>query len=229
MSLTRSQADALGNRIRHGELTDDDRRLLLELRASYLPAYQQVTGKIRELGLRPTGRPEKTPESIVNKLRRRPTRLSTIQDIAGCRIVVADVRVQDVVVERLVQAFPGCRVDDRRRRPSHGYRAVHVIAFVDNLPIEIPVRTYLQHRWANLVEVEADEFGIEFKYGSVPPGGDPATLEILMLASEAVAMTEAEPWEALVPEDPEEAAPYRDGQFAGIIAASVSAILNRRR
>jgi ppGpp synthetase/RelA/SpoT-type nucleotidyltranferase len=34
-------------------------------------------------------------------------------------------------------------VIDRRINPSHGYRAVHIIAKVSGMPIEIQVRTSL--------------------------------------------------------------------------------------
>jgi ppGpp synthetase/RelA/SpoT-type nucleotidyltranferase len=39
-------------------------------------------------------------------------------------------------------------IDDRREKPSHGYRAVHVIPRVDAHSIEIQVRTPLQDIWA---------------------------------------------------------------------------------
>ena len=54
---------------------------------------------------------------------------------------------------------------DRRRRPSHGYRAVHVIVSQAVKLIEVQIRTSLQHTWAELSEKLADEFGHEIKYG----------------------------------------------------------------
>lgn len=43
-----------------------------------------VVGQIRDrLKLEPTGRPLKTTQAIVEKLRREKTRLSQMQDIAG--------------------------------------------------------------------------------------------------------------------------------------------------
>jgi len=151
--LTRTQIDRLGNRIRHGDLTEEDRRLLLAYRATFLPAYREVTQAIRDqLGLKLTGRPEKTPESIVAKLRRSPTRLATMQDIAGCRLLLTRVAEQDRVTGELRRIFPAARLHDRRRRPSHGYRAVHLIVPSGDRWVEIQIRTPLQDMWAQFVE-----------------------------------------------------------------------------
>lgn len=53
----------------------------------------------------------------------------------------------------------------RRKWPSGDYRAVHIIATAQNKPIEIQVRTELQHLWAQLSEKLADVFGPAIKYG----------------------------------------------------------------
>src|ERR1035437_1163164 len=58
---------------------------------------------------------------------------------------------------------------DRRKQPSYGYRAVHIIATVQSKPVEIQVRTELQHLWAQLSERLSDARGSAIKYG----GGDP--------------------------------------------------------
>ena len=112
-------------------------------------------------------------------------RLSQMQDIAGCRIIVADTLVQDAVVSRLATMFPSTTMD-RRDRPSHGYRAVHIIVRPKKRPIEIQIRTVLQHRWAELSEKAADTFGIDIKYG----GGHKTVREVLDRASETVASFE---------------------------------------
>src|SRR5437867_1678427 len=73
-----------------------------------------------DLGLEPTGR-IKTTISIVEKLKRQSFRLSKLQDIAGCRIVVDDVAEQDRVVALVSKAVPNGRIIDRRQKHSHGY------------------------------------------------------------------------------------------------------------
>ena len=72
---------------------------------------------------------------------------------------------QDEVVEGLKELFSDPEVDDRREHPSHGYRAVHVIAEVQGKPVEIQVRTRLQDLWAQLCEVISDEIDKDLKYG----------------------------------------------------------------
>jgi len=67
--LSVREVNRLGERIKVGPLTEPDRRLLLDYRPSLLPAYREVIVRIREeLGIDPSGRPEKTPESIGAKL-----------------------------------------------------------------------------------------------------------------------------------------------------------------
>jgi len=50
----------------------------------------------------------------------------------------------------------------------HGYRAVHVIAFPEGVPVEIQVRTLWQHEWAELFEKLADRVGRRIRYGDPP-------------------------------------------------------------
>lgn len=134
------------------------------------------------LRLAPSGRGGKTTESIVSKLKRGSVKLDKIQDIAGCRVVLEDIKAQDEAVERIRQLFPGCRIVDRRLAPSHGYRAVHVIPIVLEHSIEIQLRTRLQHEWAQLSEKQADRCGVQLKYG----GGPPRIREFLETTSEIV-------------------------------------------
>lgn len=81
-------------------------------------------------------------------------------------------------------------VVDRRREPSHGYRAVHIIVTVLEKPIEIQVRTEIQHFWAQLSEKLSDLLDPAIKYG----GGEPEIREILSsLSKDAHILEELEP------------------------------------
>lgn len=60
---------------------------------------------LRDLGLEPSGR-IKTPISILEKLKRGSIRLSKLQDLAGCRVIVKDIAEQDLIVDRLKGTFP---------------------------------------------------------------------------------------------------------------------------
>jgi putative GTP pyrophosphokinase len=57
---------------------------------------------------------------------------------------------------------------DRRATPSCGYRAIHVVAKVGGLPVEVQIRTELQHAWAEVSEKLADIYGIALKHGGGP-------------------------------------------------------------
>jgi ppGpp synthetase/RelA/SpoT-type nucleotidyltranferase len=150
-------------------LIDSDLKSLDEYRRSFGEAYATVVQTIREqLHLEPTGRPAKSTTSIIDKLRRESIRLTQIQDVAGCRIIVADVAEQERVVMSLSAAFPTATVVDRRAKPSHGYRAVHIIVSVAAKLVEIQIRTFMQHVWAETSEKLADTIDPGLKYGEGP-------------------------------------------------------------
>ena len=182
-----SQIDKLGDRLRSASIVDNDIRLLDEWRRSFGGAYETVVTIARgQLLLEPTGRPAKSTGSIVAKLQRESIRLSQIQDIAGCRVVVADVPAQDRVVESLIGAFPGAAVVDRRASPQFGYRAVHVIVRVVGKLVEIQVRSLSQHLWAELSEKLSDVIDPAVKYG----GGPEPFRQLLVRLSDHVAQYE---------------------------------------
>ena len=89
-NLSKSQMDRLGDRLRKGDISDGDLRLLDSYRRSFSKSYEEVVQLIEdELGFEATGRPAKSTTSIIEKLRRERIRLSQMQDIAGCRIITS--------------------------------------------------------------------------------------------------------------------------------------------
>lgn len=166
--LTASQLNKLGERLRKGTATDDDIRTLNDYKELFRPAYERVKNALESLDLEVGGRDAKSIGSITAKVEREKTRLSRMQDIAGCRVEVPDRIEQDRIVGKIVELFPGARIDDKRRRPTHGYRAVHVIVTVDGLPVEIQVRTTTQNYWAQTTERLADRIDPAIKYGGGP-------------------------------------------------------------
>jgi len=141
-NISKTQIDKLGERLRKGDISEADLRMLDEYRRSFSEAYEFVVRAIRtELKLEPTGRPAKSTTSIGEKLQRESIRLSQIQDIAGCRLVVTGIEEQNGTVKSLEKLFADVNVVDRRKKPSHGYRAVHVIVNQGKKLVEIQVRT----------------------------------------------------------------------------------------
>jgi len=182
-STSKTQIDQLGDRLRKGGVSDEDIHLLESYRSSFEEAYEEVVTCIRNaVQLEPTGRRAKSTSSIIEKLRRETMRPSQMQDIAGCRLVVRDVLVQNKVVEQIRSRVAKAVVVDRRKQPSYGYRAVHIIATARNRSIEIQVRTELQHLWAQLSEKLSDALDPGLKYG----GGDPQVRKRLSKISEVI-------------------------------------------
>src|SRR5712664_1005208 len=99
-NLSKTQIDKLGDRLKKGDITEADLRLLDEYRRSFSEGYEFVIRAIRAvLGLEATGRPAKSTTSIVEKLQRESIRLTQIQDIAGCRIIVPRIVEQQTIIE----------------------------------------------------------------------------------------------------------------------------------
>ena len=184
--LTISQLNKLGERLRKDPNNKDDLRALDAFRSSFAAACEQVSDELSKLGLEPVSRPAKTTLSIIAKLNRERSRLSKMQDIAGCRVKVYSVEEQDRVVSDLLAIFPDAVMYDRRIRPSNGYRAVHVVVCVDGFFVEIQIRTLLQHEWASAMERLADDVGPEIKYG----GGPVRMQQIAKALSNAIQKTE---------------------------------------
>jgi putative GTP pyrophosphokinase len=181
--LSISQLNKLGERLRKRQSSHDDLRALETFRLSFAPAAEQVSRVLTDLGLNPVSRPAKSTDSIIAKLNRERSRLSKIQDIAGSRIEVDNTAEQDRAVKDILGKFPDAVVQDRRLKPSHGYRAVHLIVVIDEHLVELQVRTCLQHGWASAVERLADTIDAEIKYG----GGPDRLQAVLVKSSNSIA------------------------------------------
>lgn len=186
LPASREQINKLGGRLASDEpASEDDLHLLEELVACHAYALElarpRVDSLAADLGTAPlhiTHR-AKTTQTIIEKLCREHTMaLARVQDLAGIRIVGA-IRFdeQDQLAAEIARLFPADprapKIVDRRKEPSHGYRAVHVVVSLDGITIEIQVRTLMQHVWADLMERLADRLGRQIRYGEapVPPPG----------------------------------------------------------
>ena len=196
--VSKTQIDRLGDRLRQGNINEADLRMLDEYRRSFSEAYDFVVIAIREeLELEPTGRPAKSTTSISEKLNRESIRLTQVQDIAGCRLIATEIIDQERVINSLKRRFADLTIVDRRKQPSHGYRAVHLIVRHRGKLVEIQVRTSLQHAWTELSEKFADLVDPAIKYGA----GDPKDQELLIEYSGVIAELESVESELLMVRD----------------------------
>lgn len=148
-SATTKQVNKAGDRIRKAAERreaprEDDLALLDEFRAWHYPTLRHVQDRLsrllhRKLGLGPealfpvTARPLKTRQAIVAKLVREKTRLATMQDIAGTRVVVPGLERQEAVVAAILREFKRCepvvsKLSGGGRQvglPGHARRRVH--------------------------------------------------------------------------------------------------------
>ena len=184
---TNSQIDKLGERLKSGSLSPSDLTLLAAYRNGFALAAKAVFDVVSDLsGLLPAIRSEKTTLSVVAKLKREGIRLSQMQDISGCRVTVESLAAQNMLTGLLLNAFPDSKLYDRCAKPTHGYRAKHVVVKQLGKWIEIQVRTTAQHGWALLSEKASDIFRQDLKYGV----GSAEVLEALQLFSALIAKEE---------------------------------------
>ena len=148
--------------------------------------------------------------SIVSKLQRLPRlRLSEIQDIGGCRVVVptaddAFTVASDLMESRIRHELIRHSNYIEKPRPT-GYRGLHLVYAYNSdrttawqgLKTEIQFRSELQHQWATAVETVGTFIRDDLKSGI----GNPTWLRFFALMSSAIALREDAP---LVPGTPGE-------------------------
>lgn len=214
---SKSQVNAAGLVIRdHKSLADpgmdEALNVLGEWRSCQAYPLQVAYMKLRERARRVDAnttvsqRLKRVP-SIITKLQRNPNmKLSTIQDIGGCRAVVEDIPA----VEKLMALY-GAPIRDYIQHPkSDGYRSVHFIdqyepsdskyEQLSGKKTEVQVRTRLQHAWATAVETVDSILGQRLKTG----GGDADWKRFFALASGYIAHKENRPCVPNTPENIEE-------------------------
>ena len=119
---------------------------------------------------------KRTP-SIIAKLKRLENiRLTTMQDIAGIRVVVSNMRELKILLKEIKNSIIHHELkdeDDYVVNPKNsGYRSIHLIYKyknaskneLNNLLVEIQLRTKLQHTWATAVETMGTYLGTILKF-----------------------------------------------------------------
>ena len=156
MSLNNNQIDKLGKRLQC-DTQDINRQKDLELLEEFRQTYRNVADRIYQLinetlndhqdKLTVVERKRKTKNSIIEKLcRLQNSKLSRMQDIAGCRIVVnGGSLLAKEINNKLIDAFKQKDIKLKSdNRNKYGYKAIHLIAKCDQKFYEIQLRTYAQ-------------------------------------------------------------------------------------
>lgn len=92
--------------------------------------------------------------TIIGKLNRfEDMRLSSMQDIAGVRIIASDMKQLSAIEKRIAKWRHLKRVKDYINNPKDsGYRGKHFIFEKNGMFVEVQLRTQFQHIWATSVE-----------------------------------------------------------------------------
>lgn len=205
MSFTTSQVRRAGQTLRRWLREDaaGDVEWAIEVLAWYRRSHRYaLAGATRRLRwiVRSEGRRievsqrlKRTP-TIIGKLQRQPTlQLSQMQDIGGCRAVLASIHEVRQVERRLCEGRRVLRVSDYIAAPkSSGYRGVHVVIEHRNeegepRSIEVQLRTTVMHEWATSVEELSGTVQEDLKSGYGPT----ELLTLLGALSEAMAIEES--------------------------------------
>lgn len=137
----------------------------------------------------------KRKPQIIRKLKRLHVRLTQLQDIGGCRIIVNSNSDVEDLYEYLKQAvgkqsvFIIDRDTDYRElgRDDTGYRALHVILKRSDCFLELQIRSRIQHYWAESIERTSVIYGHHLKEKE----GDPLVIQYFKTLSDAFYEIEA--------------------------------------
>lgn len=173
--LTISQLNKLGNRIRNNDNpTNEDLELLYYYRMSFqnelFIAFKTMCKLAKNVNqnIIVTNR-LKTYESIIRKTKRFNTRLSKMQDIAGCRCVVPNNKILFRLRTKIKESgkYEIIEEYDYLDGKEDGYKSYHMIIknSSTNKIVEIQLRTEEHHKWATLVELTDVVFYTDIKGG----------------------------------------------------------------
>ena len=156
-----------------------------------------------------TGFRLKKRNTTIGKLKRFPRmKLTRMQDLAGCRIVLSDITLIEKMSDRISKRTKSelIKIDNHITTPKHdGYRSLHLIYKYksklkkksDGALVEIQLRTKLQHMWATAVET-VDTFTNQ---SLKTDGGEEQWSKFFKLVSSAFALMENS---TIVPDTPTE-------------------------
>jgi len=107
-------------------------------------------------------------QTIISKLHHYPRmQLSTMQDIAGIRVVFRNSEDLSRFLARIQRGQAGFTVarDYVKEPATSGYRSIHLVKTMNSkVKVELQIRTQIQHAWATTVEISDVLFAHEGEY-----------------------------------------------------------------
>lgn len=181
MALTKSKIDRAGIALAKDSFRDVEEMIELEdafdeYRKSHLEPLSETTLELQKW-LNEYGhdyyiaqRLKRKPQ-IVRKLNRLSVRLTQLQDIGGCRIIVEKNELIDKIIEFLEHKIKSTaelnllRITDYREkgRDVTGYRSVHLLLERNGKKLELQLRSRIQHYWAESIERTSVIYGYHLK------------------------------------------------------------------
>lgn len=181
MKLTKTKIDKSGLALAKGKFKDEVDYIELEevfdeYRKAHLKPLSETTLEIQRL-LSNYGaqyyiaqRLKRKPQ-IIRKLNRLSVRLTQLQDIGGCRVIVQKNKDVDSVFAYLTEraateaGFNIQRVTDYREkgRDDTGYRSLHVMMERNGFNLELQIRSRIQHYWSESIERTSVIYGHHLK------------------------------------------------------------------
>lgn len=168
--LSNGEIRRLGKAMKLGPLVNSEQEALRELRKFWnyqkteleLSIKSCLSGIEYEFSFR-----VKNLNTILQKMNRTTIHLDDMRDVVGLRVVIdGDLNFQELIVNLLESHLAGNkpRRIDRLRKPMFGYRSIHLEVQFQGGPVEIQIRTALQHQWAMLSERAVGILGPQIKY-----------------------------------------------------------------
>jgi ppGpp synthetase/RelA/SpoT-type nucleotidyltranferase len=113
----------------------------------------------------------KRKPQIIRKLNRFSVRLTQLQDIGGCRIIVDNNKDSDNLIIFLFDKINSSQDIKVKRKTDYrekgrditGYRAFHIILEKNGFNLELQIRSKIQHYWAESIERTSVIYGYLLK------------------------------------------------------------------
>jgi ppGpp synthetase/RelA/SpoT-type nucleotidyltranferase len=164
--ISKSQIDKIGKDLINNQQNDETLEKLSDWRGLHIYALNQafkiIKKKADKIGNNAIyGQRLKRLNSIIIKLKRFNTRLSSMQDIGGCRVVLSDFKKVMRLFWELQSTNSIKELKNYIFSPKDdGYRSIHLVYTLkskkpeyNGLHIEIQLRTVIQHAWATTLEI----------------------------------------------------------------------------